>query len=186
VGSIAPIIETQRCWRMRRGRSYRQRPNRIGGMRVALCGTKIFGPLMTGSGLGCVKSQPESFLADGMRPAQHTPAAHPMAAVGSVKPSAVGCLSADYRAAVLDLPPRMARCASKSFATLRSRFISIKVCCRRATNPDKCGLYQHGICWIPCSGRVCRPKNELKVRAGRAGGSHHKAWHCWCDDPRSR
>jgi hypothetical protein len=59
-------------------------------------------------------------------------------------------------------------------------------CCRWATNPDKCGLYQHGICWIPCSGRVCRPKNKLKVRAGRAGGSHHKARHCWCDDPRSR
>jgi hypothetical protein len=35
--------------------------------------------------------------------------------------------SADYRAAVLDLPPRMARCASKSFATPQSCFISIKV-----------------------------------------------------------
>jgi hypothetical protein len=35
--------------------------------------------------------------------------------------------SADYRAAVLDLPPRMARCASKSFATSQSCFISIKV-----------------------------------------------------------
>jgi hypothetical protein len=31
-------------------------------------------------------------------------------------------------------------------------------CCRWATNPDKCGLYQHGICWIPCSGRVCLAK----------------------------
>src|SRR5260221_4188992 len=29
-------------------------------------------------------------------------------------------------------------------------------------------------------------KSKLKVRAGRAGGSHHKARHCWCDDPRSR
>ena len=28
-------------------------------------------------------------------------------------------------------------------------------------------------------------KKMLKVRAGRAGGSHHKARHCWCDDPRS-
>ena len=35
--------------------------------------------------------------------------------------------SADYRAAVLDLLPRMARCASKSFATPQSCFISIKV-----------------------------------------------------------
>jgi hypothetical protein len=35
--------------------------------------------------------------------------------------------SADYRAAVLELPPRMARCASKSFATPQSCFISIKV-----------------------------------------------------------
>jgi len=37
------------------------------------------------------------------------------------------CHPADYRAAVLDLPPRMARCASKSFATPQSCFISIKV-----------------------------------------------------------
>jgi hypothetical protein len=29
-------------------------------------------------------------------------------------------------------------------------------------------------------------KSKLKVRAGRAGGSHHKARHCWCDGPRSR
>jgi len=35
--------------------------------------------------------------------------------------------SADYRAAVLDLPAAMARCASKSFATPQSCFISIKV-----------------------------------------------------------
>jgi hypothetical protein len=35
--------------------------------------------------------------------------------------------SADYRVAVLELPPRMARCASKSFATPQSCFISIKV-----------------------------------------------------------
>src|SRR5258708_23682806 len=28
-------------------------------------------------------------------------------------------------------------------------------------------------------------KSKLKVRAGRTGGSHHKARHCWCDDPRS-
>jgi hypothetical protein len=35
--------------------------------------------------------------------------------------------SADYRAAVLDLLPRMARCASKSFATPQSCFMSIKV-----------------------------------------------------------
>jgi len=40
-----------------------------------------------------------------------------------------------------------------------------------------------GICWIPCSGRACRRKSKLKVRAGpRSGGSHDKARHCWCDD----
>jgi hypothetical protein len=47
--------------------------------------------------------------------------------------------SADYRAAVLDLPPRMARCASKSFATPQSCFISIKVVAvgqRTRTNVD--------------------------------------------------
>src|ERR1700757_3343147 len=31
-------------------------------------------------------------------------------------------------------------------------------CCRWATTPNKCGLYQHGICWIPYSGRVCLAK----------------------------
>ena len=60
-------------------------------------------------------------------------------------------------------------------------------CCRWATNPDKCGLYQQGILlvsllWAGLPGE----KSKLKVRAGRAGGSHHKARHCWCDDPLSR
>jgi hypothetical protein len=45
----------------------------------------------------------------------------------------------DYHAAFLDWPPRMARCASKSFATPQSCFISIKVVAvgqRTRTNVD--------------------------------------------------